>query len=69
MCVATGETLIVWVVSPFGVQRYVPPLGLAVAVNVADAPGQIVLELTLNVGAAETVTTPEAGALAQEPFE
>ena len=67
--VEVGETLSVCVVSPFGDQRNVPPLGLAVAVNIADAPGQIVLELTLNVGDAETVTTPDAGALEHEPFE
>jgi hypothetical protein len=67
--VVAGETLIVWVVSPFGDQRYDPPTGLAVAVNIADPPGQIVLEFTLNVGEAETVTVPVAGALEQDPFE
>jgi hypothetical protein len=46
-----------------------PPLGLAVAVKVVDAPGQIVLEFTLNVGEAETVTIPDAGALEQDPLE
>ncbi len=36
--VLVGETVNVCVVAPPGVQRYVPPLGLAVAVKVADAP-------------------------------
>ena len=67
--VLVGETVNVCVVAPPGVQRYVPPLGLAVAVKVADAPGQIVLELTINDGEAETVTTPDVGALEQDPFE
>ena len=50
-----------------GLQVYVPPLGLAVAVKVADAPGHIVLEFTLRLGAALTVTTPMAGMLGQAP--
>jgi hypothetical protein len=50
-----------------GVQVYVPPLGLAVAVNVAEAPGQMVLEFTLMVGAAVTVTIPVAGMLGHAP--
>lgn len=41
----------------------------AEAVNVAEDPGQIVLELTLIVGEALTVTVPLAGKLLQEPFE
>jgi hypothetical protein len=69
MVVFVGETVNVCVVAPPGDQRYVPPLGLAVAVKVAEPPGQIVLEFTLNVGEEETVTTPEAGVLAHDPFE
>jgi hypothetical protein len=52
-----------------GVQVYVPPVGFAVAVNVAEAPGQIVLEFTLKEGEAFTVTIAVAGKLAHVPFE
>jgi hypothetical protein len=39
------------------------------AVNVAEEPGQIVVELTLIVGDALTVTVPVTGKLEHPPFE
>lgn len=57
--VATGETLIKFVVSPFGVQRYDPPGDAGDAVKVANWPSHIVTEFTVTTGIGFTVTVPD----------
>ena len=49
-----------WVLCPPGDHAYVPPGAEGVAVSVADCPEQMVVELTLTVGAAFTLTVPLA---------
>ena len=46
------------VVAPPGDQEYVPPPVDGVAVSVALCPAQMLVELTLTVGARLTVTVP-----------
>ena len=64
-----GVTVIEDVVSFPGDHKYVPPLMFTEAVNVAEDPGQIVLEFTFIVGEALTVTVPLTGKLSHPPFE
>ena len=55
-----GATFIVFEVSPFGDQIYVPPVFDGDAVKVADSSSQMVTELTVTEGIGFTVTVPEA---------
>ena len=65
--VDVGDTLIDALLAPPGLQLYVPPAVLGVAVNVPISPSQIVILSTLTVGSGVTVTVACA-VVAGHPF-